>query len=182
MGTGSFINDVIFLGIGRVDDYYTWYAAIMPFINEIANVFTITLIKPTFGINLYTRSPNGLTEILSRAFIDMLAISGIAANASQYGSEYMRNHGLIIGTLYAFFAWFIPLIFIQGLLSVYKSRKIKFIFGIFIIYCLDVFVHGTAYFYIKAGEDDLGNQILPKAKKEDDENKKVLKEKTDQLT
>ena len=178
-GSGTFIDDVIFLGIRNISDTYGMYAAIMPFINEIANVFTLTIFKPAFGLNLYPRTPHGLKQIVVKAFIDMLAITGIAANASEYGSSYMRNHGLVIGSIYALFTFFIPLIFIQGLLNVYESRTMKFIIGMAFIYCLDVFVHGLSFYYIKQGEGQLGNQILPKAKKEDDENSKALKEKQD---
>ena len=37
----KFIKEVIFLGVGKIDDYYEMYAALMPFINELANLFTI---------------------------------------------------------------------------------------------------------------------------------------------
>ena len=43
----------IFLGIHKIDDYYAIYAAIMPYFNEIVNLLTITILKPTFGISLF---------------------------------------------------------------------------------------------------------------------------------
>ena len=157
MGSGSFVNDVIFLGVGKVDDYYELYAAIMPFINEIFNLFSITLFKPQFGIDIYPHSPHGLGEIIFKSLIDMLAITGIAANAAEYGNTYMRSIGLVKGSLYAFFTFFVPNVFMEGLLGVYNSRLLKFIVGVLFIYILDVCVHGISYFYIKYKENDIAH-------------------------
>ncbi len=155
--TGSFVKDVLFLGIGKIDDYYELYAAIMPFINEIFNLLSITLFVPQFGINIYPHAPHGLLQIIFKSFIDMLAITGIAANAAEYGNSYMRSIGLIKGSLYAFFTFFIPNVFMAGLLGVYKSRLMKFLIGIIFIYCLDVCVHGISYFYIKHQQNNIAH-------------------------
>ncbi len=154
---GSFVNDVIFLGVGKVDDYYELYAAIMPFINEIFNLLTITFFKPRFGLDLYPHSPHGLRQILWKSFIDMLAITGIAANASEYGNTYIRSIGLVKGSLYAFFTFFIPNVFMEGLLGVYNTNLMKFIIGVIFIYLLDVCVHGISYFYIKSVKNEIGH-------------------------
>lgn len=151
--TGSFVKDVLFLGIGKIDDYYELYAAIMPFINEIFNLFSITVFKPRFGLNLYPHSPHGMGQIIFKSLVDMLAITGIAANAAEYGNNYARSIGLIKGSLYAFFTFFVPNVFMEGLLGVYKSNLMKFIIGILFIYILDVCVHGISYFYIKYNEE-----------------------------
>ena len=45
----KFIKEVIFLGVGKIDDYYEMYAALMPFINELANLFTIVFFKICFS-------------------------------------------------------------------------------------------------------------------------------------
>lgn len=145
----EFIDNVLLLGIKSINDYYGIYAAIMPFINEFANLFTITYFKPYFKKELYPHHANTLNEIIRKSFIDMLAITGIAANASQYGEHYNRNVGFIKGTLYAFFTFFIPNVFMEKVLGVSKSYFIKFIVGLIFIYLLDILVHGIAFLYIK---------------------------------
>jgi len=163
----DFIKEVFFLGIGKIDDYYEMYAAFMPFINEIANLLTITFFKPVLGLNIYPHSVNNLSQNFLKSFIDMLAITGIAANAAEYGTSYTRDIGLMKGALYAIFTFFIPNVYMDGLLKSFKPRWMKFVVGLFFIYLLDVCVHAFSYFYI---ENDK-NQI---ARAEQEEKKKLI--------
>ena len=113
----DFVKEVFFLGIGKIDDYYEMYAAFMPFVNEISNLLTITFFKPVLGLNIYPHSVNNLSQNFLKSFIDMLAITGIAANAAEYGTSYTREIGLMKGVLYAIFTFFIPNVYMDKLQS-----------------------------------------------------------------
>ena len=163
----EFIKDVIFLGIGKIDDYYEVYSAFMPFINELANLFTITFFKPYLGLNIYPHSVSTVYQNFMKSFIDMLAITGIVANAAEYGTSYDREIGFVKGALYALFTFFIPNVYMDGLLKSFKYRWAKLFVGLLFIYILDVCVHGFSYFYIQSKKNDI---IL---KKEEEEKKLI---------
>lgn len=145
----EFIDNVFLLGIKSINDYYGIYAAIMPFINEFANLFTITYFKPYYKTELYPHHANTLGETIRKSLIDMLAITGIAANASGYGQHYSRSVGLVKGSLFAFFTFFIPNVFMEQILNISKSYFMKFIIGLIFIYILDICVHAITFLYIK---------------------------------
>ena len=155
MFNDAFIKEVVFLGIGKIDDYYEMYAAFMPFINELANLFTITLFKPYLGLNIYPHSVHNVYENFMKSFIDMLAITGIAANAAEYGTSYDREIGLVKGVLYAIFTFFIPNVYMDGLLKSFKYRWSKLLIGLVFIYLLDVCVHAFSYFYIESKQQEI---------------------------
>lgn len=163
----KFIKEVIFLGVGKIDDYYEMYAALMPFINELANLFTIVFFKPYLGLNIYPHSVNSVFQNFTKSFIDMLAITGIAANAAQYGTAYDREIGFVKGALYALFTFFIPNVYMDGLLKAFKYRWAKLFIGLFFIYLLDICVHGFSYFYIKSKEQEI-------ARAEEEEKKELI--------
>jgi len=143
----NFTEDVLYLGIRKIDGYYDLYALIMPFINEILNLLTITIFKPRFNIELYPETPETRKEEFLKTFIDMLAITGIAANASKYGLLYGREIGMLKGTLYAFFTFFIPNMFLATVLR-YKSNVTNIVVGIIFIYLLDLTVNALTYLYM----------------------------------
>jgi hypothetical protein len=87
----------------------------------------------------------------------MLAITGIAANAAQYGTSYDREIGFVKGALYALFTFFIPNVYMDGLLKAFKYRWAKLFIGLFFIYLLDICVHGFSYFYIKSKEQEIAH-------------------------
>jgi len=143
----DFVNDVLLLGLNKIDSDYGTYAAFMPFINEFMNLFTITITKPNFGFELYPHDPSSLKGNILKTSIDTLAITGIVANAAHYGKHYSRGIGLVKGTLYAIFTFLIPNLFMSRVLFS-KSHIINLLLGIIFIYFLDVMVHGLAYYYI----------------------------------
>jgi hypothetical protein len=53
----DFVEDVLLLGINKIDSGYGLYAALMPFINEFMNLFTLTIFKPYFGFEIYPHHP-----------------------------------------------------------------------------------------------------------------------------
>ena len=97
----------------------------------------------------------------------MLAITGIAANAAEYGTSYTRDIGLMKGALYAIFTFFIPNVYMDGLLKSFKPRWMKFVVGLFFIYLLDVCVHAFSFFYIENKQNEI-------AKAEEEEKKKLI--------
>lgn len=76
-----------------------------------------------------------------------MAITGIVANASHYGGNYLRDTGFVKGTLYAFFTFFLPNLFMNSVL-VSKSHMVNLALGIVFIYILDIMVRGLSYYYI----------------------------------
>jgi len=143
----DFVQDVLLLGINNINSDYGLYAALMPFINEFMNLFTITIFKPYYGFELYPHHPKTFKERLFKTTIDTLAVTGIVANASHYGGEYSRSIGFVKGSLYAFFTFLIPNLFMSDVLSS-KSHMINLLIGIIFIYILDIMVHGLSYYYI----------------------------------
>jgi len=144
----SFKEDVLYLGIRTMDGYYDLYALIMPFINEILNMLTLTILKPYFNLELYPDTPTTRKEEFLKTFIDMLAITGIAANASKYGILHGRELGMLKGSLYAFFTFFIPNLFMARVLR-YKSNVVNLAIGIIFIYLLDFTVNAITYLYVE---------------------------------
>lgn len=143
----NFVEDVLLLGVNKIDGGYGLYAALMPFINEIMNLLTLTIFKPYFGFEIYPHHPKTTKEGILKTVIDTLAITGIVANASHYGGHYSRDIGFVKGTLYAFFTFLIPNLFMNSVLTS-KSHMMNLFLGIVFIYILDIMVHGTSYYYI----------------------------------
>jgi hypothetical protein len=144
---GNFVEDVLLLGINKIDSTYGLYAALMPFINEFLNLFTLTIFAPYFGFELYPHRPKTIKEGILKTMIDTLAITGIVANASYYGGQYSRDIGFVKGVLYAFFTFFIPNLFMNRVLGS-KYHHVNLFLGLVFIYILDIMVHGTSYYYI----------------------------------
>jgi len=142
----DFVQDVLLLGLNKIDGDYGAYAAFMPFINEFMNLFTITIFKPRFGIEVYPHDPVTLKGKILKTSIDTLAITGIVANAAHYGKHYTRRIGLVKGTLYAIFTFLIPNLFMSHVLYS-KSHITNLIVGLIFIYFLDMMVHGLTYYY-----------------------------------
>ena len=143
----DFVQDVLFLGINKIDSNYGLYAALMPFINEFMNLFTLTIFKPYFGFEIYPHHPKTEMQGIVKTGIDTLAITGIVANASHYGGNYSRDIGFVKGTLYAFFTFFLPNLFMNSVLGS-KSHMVNLVLGIVFIYLLDIMVRGLSYYYI----------------------------------
>jgi hypothetical protein len=144
----DFVQDVLLLGVNKIDSKLDIYAAVMPLISKVMYILTITLLKPTFGIELYAHHPATFNLLIVKTIIDGLAISGISANAAKYGNKYSVNVGLMKGILYAFFTFLIPTLFMSSLLSS-KSRIVNLLVGIMFIYILELLVNGFSYYYIK---------------------------------
>ena len=137
----DFKNDILFLGLKKIKNKFDAYASIMPFINEILNLLTITITNPTYNFDLYPHHPHSQSEDILKGIIDTLAITGIAANASKYGMEKDKVLGLVKGSIYAFFTFFIPNVFMHLVLNVSKNNMVKLLLGILFIYFLDLMVN-----------------------------------------
>ena len=144
----NFTDDVMLLGMSKIDGWYGVYAAAMPFINSATNLLTVTYLKPKYGIELYPQFPTKSGEMLLKTSIDTLAITGIVANASHYGEKYSRIAGLLNGTLYTVFTFFIYNLLIKHILHS-NSPLMNLIMGLLFIYLLEIMVHGITYCYIQ---------------------------------
>ena len=144
----NFTDDVMLLGMSKIDGWYGVYAAAMPFINSATNLLTVTYLKPKYGIELYPQFPTKSGEMLLKTSIDTLAITGIVANASHYGEKYSRIAGLLNGTLYTVFTFFVYNLLIKHILHS-KSPLMNLIMGLLFIYLLEIMVNGITYCYIQ---------------------------------
>ena len=144
----SFLKDVIFLGIHRIDDIFSIYAAIMPYFNEIINLLTITLFKPVFGFKLFYQYATNYHQLLINSIITLFSITGIIANATQSASLYSKMKGFIIGTGFTIFSLLIPNLFMHDFLKLFKENNLlKFLMGFILIYLLDLIIHYIVFLY-----------------------------------
>ena len=144
----SFLKDVIFLGINRIDDFFAIYAAIMPYFNEIMNLLSITLFKPLFGIKLFYHYTTNFYEIIVNSIVTLFSVTGIIANAANTASIYTKTKGLIVGIAFTIFSLLIPNIFMQDIIKSFKGNLLmKFFVGLILIYLLDVIIHLIVYLY-----------------------------------
>lgn len=144
----SFVKDVLFLGIHRIDDIFAIYAAIMPYFNEIMNLLSLTFFKPLFGIKLFYHYTTNFYEIMVNSIVTLFSVTGILANAASTASTYTKTKGLIVGTAFTIFSLLIPNIFMQDIIKSFKGNLVmKFFVGLILIYILDVIIHLIVYLY-----------------------------------
>ena len=148
----NFINDVVKLGWGHIKTPLDVYAAGMPFINEILNLLTIAITKPYFKLILYPDYPINASQNILKGFIDMLAITGIVANSAKSAHTHSIDVGLVKGTLYAFFTFFLPNLFLEQLVNKFKNTGAKLLVGLLCIYLLDFSVNFFNCKYIELKE------------------------------
>ena len=137
----NFYEDIVKLGWGHIKTNLDLYAALMPFINEILNLLTLTITKPYFKVILYPHHPHNFYEIVLKSFIDKLAITGILVNAAKYTLSHSIDVGIMKGCLYAFFTFFVPNVFMNDIISPFKGNLTKLIVGFIFIYSLDFCVN-----------------------------------------
>ncbi len=147
--------DILTLHITDIKNTSDFLLFITPFFNEFANLFTITLFLPIFKYNLYAHHPKSGIEIFVKSLIDLIALSGIAANSAYVASSEEEQNvgfqlGAVKGMLYLFFAFMIPNLFMEDFLSMLPNQNmIRLGIGILFIYILDVCVHSLYCQYYK---------------------------------
>lgn len=127
----------------------TNYSRIMPYINEISNLLTITLFKPYFNFELYPHSTNTIIQIIKKNIIDLLALSGIVTNIVKETDNENPQDGILIGILYIIFSFVVPNLFMGPLLNIaskiFKNKNYinltKFSFGIIFIILIEITVN-----------------------------------------
>ena len=113
---------------------------------------------PLYKLNLYAHHPSSMMELFVKSLIDMIALSGIAANASHVASQESNSElgfelGVVKATLYLFFAFMIPNLFMGDFLNMLpKDNMTRLAAGIVLIYLLDVCVHTCYCAYYKSIE------------------------------
>lgn len=113
---------------------------IAPFFNEFANLFTLTIFLPYLQVNVYPEHPKNDKELYTKSFIDIIALSGIIANAAyttlKTGNLFL---GFLKGFLYLIFAFMIPNLFMERILHTFQGGNIvRLLFGLFVIYLLEL--------------------------------------------
>ena len=144
----NFVEDVLKLGWGHNDSFLKYYGSFMPFINEIFNLLTITVTKRYFNIALYPHHPVTYNEALKKLIVDTLAVTGIVTQGVLYTSSHGTDVGLLKGILYTIFTFFIPNLFMDSILSVFKNNIVQLAIGFIVIYMLDFIVNFISCKYI----------------------------------
>lgn len=139
----NFIKDVVLLEFPHIGKHggtksYDIFTEILPYINEIFNIITVTITKPYFNFSIYAHSPVNIKQKIIKVLIDMISTFGIVATASQYSFEYNNEIiGLIKGVCLTIFGFFIPELILNPILHKIKKNYLKFIVAIVILYLLD---------------------------------------------
>ncbi len=150
----EFIDKVFLLDIASIKDGYGIYSAVMPYLNEIVNLFTQTLLRPFLKITLYFQNPINMYQKIVNSICLLLAVSGIVANSTNYAIKYDKYKGLLVGILYTFFSFVIPNLFLHKILSPFNNYFIKLVIGFLIFYFLDVIIHFIIYLHTKYIQKD----------------------------
>lgn len=145
--SSSFTEDVLLAGISGDNTFLTTYGAVMPFINEILNLLTITVFKPHFNVEVYPHAPHTFKESFRKTLIDTLAVTGIVANMT-YSDTASKGSAMARGSLYAFFSFLVPNVFMSRVIK-FKSMTTNLIAGAIFILCLDISVRIAIYYYDK---------------------------------
>ena len=99
-----------------------------------------------------------MMEVFIKSLIDMIALTGIAANASHVASQESDSElgfelGVVKAFLYLVFAFMIPNLFMEDFLNMLpKNNMTRLAAGIVLIYLLDVCVHTCYCVYYKSIE------------------------------
>lgn len=150
--------DILTLHVTDMKSISDFLLFITPFFNEFANLFTLTVFLPLYKLNLYAHHPHSMMEVFIKSLIDMIALTGIAANASHVASQESDSElgfelGIVKAFLYLVFAFMIPNLFMEDFLNMLpKNNMTRLAAGIVLIYLLDVCVHTCYCVYYKSIE------------------------------
>lgn len=150
--------DILTLHVTDMKSTSDFLLFITPFFNEFANLFTLTFFLPLYKLNLYAHHPHSMMEVFIKSLIDMIALTGIAANASHVASQESDSElgfelGVVKAFLYLVFAFMIPNLFMEDFLNMLpKNNMTRLAAGIVLIYLLDVCVHTCYCVYYKSIE------------------------------
>lgn len=144
----DFVSDVLGLGLG---DVHTWFEACLsigPYLNEIANLLTLTVLVPLTGFELYPHSPATIAQSFLKGSIDMIALFSTVAIVALYSQKYNSTAGIVKGTALILFSFLIPNLFMDRILGMVGDNKaVQLAVGIVFIYLMDVLVNLCTYLY-----------------------------------
>ena len=142
-------NKILSLHLNDIKHWSGFLIFIAPFANEIANLLTITILKPRWEINLYPHDPIGFKQDIIKTFIDLIALGGIVYISSQEAKNTQNiTNGFVIGLLYLIFAFAIPNLFMSDLLKSFpQNNMIKLCLGLVFIYILELSISSTMCIY-----------------------------------
>lgn len=117
---------------------------ILPFFNEFANLFNIVFFLPVLKFDLY---PHCDTKL--KLFFDIISLAGICLNVAvktKKTKSYMS--GLFKGLIYLIFAFVIPNLYMEDILSLFgKHSYMKLAGGFLVIYFLEICIHSFVCMY-----------------------------------
>ena len=124
---------------------------ILPFLNEITNLLTITWTKPYYQYEIFPHKEN-----LQKMIIELLSIFGIILNVAYETNKYNNiQPGIIKGICFLIFAYAIPNLYMDDIISLLPNNNfIKLLGGIFIIYILEILISSCSCFINSLLSDD----------------------------
>lgn len=128
------IKDIILLDFNKKNINES-LIAMMPFINEIANLLTICNI-----VNAYPLHPKNDNEQIYKLFFDFMSLIGIIINVVKYTKQTKKfSSGFNKGLLLLLFSFVLPNLFLDNIvLNISKHSVMRFFIGITVIYLLSV--------------------------------------------
>ena len=128
-----------------------WFIYLSPFTNEIANLLSVTITKPYFNFMIYPHDIITYSDNIKKIFVDILALSGIIlVSLTEFKKTNQLFDGFYIGFLFLLFSYAVPNLYLYGLLKLLpKNNFIRLLFGILLIFILEVIIGILHSFYIK---------------------------------
>ena len=110
-----------------------WSRILLPFINEFANLLTLSGFS-----KFYIHNPQTNTDLVNKLIIDFIALSAIIWNACYITQKENITHGIIKGVIIIFLAFIVPNLFLHKLIDlctmcIEKNQTNKLLSGLFII-------------------------------------------------
>jgi len=143
------IANIFTLDLANISNFSGILELLLPFFNEFANLFNITLIMPLLNYNIYPHH-----DTTSKLFFDVIALIGICLNVAkktQLTGNYIS--GLFKGLMYLIFAFAIPNLYMDKILSIFgKNNYMKLAGGFLVIYLLEICIHSFICIYDKSVE------------------------------
>lgn len=134
--------EILTLHTSKIKSFKDLLLFLMPFTNEFASLFTITLFIPYFNLKLYSHHPKSLFEIIMQIVVNIISLVGILyVSLTEYESSKKIINGIILGLLYIVFAYTIPNYTMEKFLGYFKGNINKLILGLIFIYVLDLIIN-----------------------------------------
>lgn len=145
------IQNILTLDFANIYDNIGIFEVILPFFNEFANLANIIFFLPFLKFDLYPHHDSKF-----KLFFDVIALSGICLNVARKTKKTgSYTSGLFKGFMYLVFAFAIPNLYMEDILSVFgKNVYAKLFGGFLVIYFLEICIHSFICIYDKYVEKE----------------------------